>query len=118
MGVTVDADVITARESLMGKIVSQISDRGYYLADFDPGRPQALVDLRWAAQMAGRLIGCRTETHASAVGKRLSRKVTVVVVVVPANSNRDGWGFDARVRSIVEDLLRSKETDQAVEKSA
>jgi hypothetical protein len=41
-----------------------------------------------------------------------------VVVVVPANSNRDGWGFDARVRSIVEDLLRSKETDQAVEKSA
>lgn len=113
-----DADAITARESLMGKIVSQISDRGYYFADVDPGRPQALVDLRWAAQMAGRLIGCRTETHASAVGKRVPRKVTVVVVVAPANANRDGWGFDARVKSIVEDLLRSKETGRAVEKSA
>jgi hypothetical protein len=111
-----DADAITARECLVGTIADQIRERGYYAADLEPNPPQAVVDLRWAAQMAGRLIGCRTETYASAAGKRLPRRITVVVA--PVKSSREGYGVDARVRSVIEDLLQLRVPDRAVRKSA
>jgi len=109
-------DAITARECLMGRIAEQIRAHGYFFADLDPNAPQALVDLRWAAQMAGRQIGCRTETYASAVGKCVPMKITVVVS--PLGPSRDGPGSDARVRSIVEDLLQLRVPDPTALKSA
>lgn len=111
-----DADAITAREHLMGMIADQIRDRGYYFADLAPNPPQALVDLRWAAQMAGRLIGCRTRTYASAVGQRVPMKIAVVVA--PVDPSREGSRFDARVRGIIEDLLQLGVPDHAPRKSA
>lgn len=111
-----DANAITARECLMGTIADQIRERGYYCADLAPNPPQALVDLRWAAQMAGRLIGCRTQTYASAVGKRLP--MTITVVVAPVKPSREGSRLDARVRSIIEDLLQLRVSDHTARKSA
>jgi hypothetical protein len=111
-----DVDAITARECLMGTIANQIRGRGYYFADLDPTPTQALIDLRWAAQMAGRLIGCRTETYASAVGRRVPMKITVVVA--PVKPSGEGSGSDARVRSIVEDLLQLRVADHAARQSA
>jgi hypothetical protein len=115
-GRTMDGNAITARECLMGTIVNQIRRRGYYLADLDPNPAQRLIDLRWAAQMAGRLIGCRTQTYASALGKRLPMKVTVVVA--PVKPGREGFVFEGPVRSIVEDLLQLRVTDHSRRKSA
>lgn len=111
-----ETDAITARECLMGMIVNQIRGRGYYVADVEPNPPQALVDLRWAAQMAGRLIGCRTETYASAVGRGLPMKITVVVA--PVKPSREGSALDGRVRSIIEGLLQLRVPDHAARKSA
>lgn len=111
-----DADAITARECLMGMIADQIRERGYYFAELAPNPPQILVDLRWAAQMAGRLIGCHTRTYASAVDKRVPMKITVVVA--PVEPSREGSRFDARVRSTIEVLLQLGVPDHAARKSA
>ena len=115
-GAEMDVDAITARECLMGTITGQIRARGYFVAELDPNPPQALIDVRWAGQMAGRLIGCRTETYASGVGARVPRKITVVVA--PVRPSRDGWGFDARVRSVVQDLLQLRTIDHPTRRSA
>jgi hypothetical protein len=109
-------DAITARECVMGRIAKQIRAHGYFFADLDPNAPQALVDLRWAAQMAGRQIGCRVETYASAAGRCVPMKITVVVA--PLGPSPDGPGLDAPVRSILEDVLQLKVSDRTTLRSA
>src|SRR3954454_6370984 len=64
-------NVIAARDCLVGRIVAELRSRGYYLAHIDSQAGQVLIDLRWAAQVAGRTVGRRTRTYASTVGKQL-----------------------------------------------
>jgi hypothetical protein len=81
-GTTGVGDPIAERECLAGRIVEQVRRQGFYLADLDAQERQALIDLRWAALLAGRALGRRTTTHASAVGRRIPGKISVVVAPV------------------------------------
>lgn len=72
-------DPIALRESLAAAIVTQIERQGYYLTYIAPCPPQVLVDLRWAAQMASRRIGCHTKSSVSRVGATFPGRVTVVI---------------------------------------
>jgi hypothetical protein len=79
-------DVLTAREQLVEAISSQIGRQGYYLSNIDPAPHQALVDVRWAAQVAGRQLGKPMRTYTSAVGKRSPGKITVIIAPLEAGS--------------------------------
>jgi hypothetical protein len=111
-----ERNAITARDSLMGRIVNQIRQRGYYIADVDPSPEQAFIDLRWAARMAGRVLGYRTETHTSALGGRLPMKITIVVT--PPLSYREQATGPNQVRSIIEDLRRRRVREDSPPRSA
>jgi len=105
-------DPIRARERLVDTMIDHIRTQGYFLVDLDPGSPQGLVDLRWAALVAGRHLGCHAETYVSEIGKAVPAKVTVLVA--PATWRALPFGFDTGVRSIVEDLLHLTVADRDV----
>jgi hypothetical protein len=97
-------DLIGERDGLVGRIVDQLRSRGYYLAHIDSYTGQPLTDVRWAAQLAGRRIGRRTRTYASAVGTRLPGMVTVIVAPIETCAAAMVPGRDS-ARKVVEDLL-------------
>jgi len=105
-------DPIKARERLADTMIDHIRTQGYFLVDVDPGLPQCLVDLRWAALVAGRHLGCDAEVYVSEVGKAVPAKVTALVA--PATWRAVPFGFDTGVRSIVEDLLHLRVGDRDV----
>ncbi|MBW8751241.1 MAG: hypothetical protein JF565_07430 [Propionibacteriales bacterium] len=96
------ADFIGARDCLVGRIVGQLRSQGHYVAHIDAHTGQALIDLRWAAQMAGREIDRHTRTYVSALGRRMPGMVTVIVAPVEAWSDLPGA---ERARSAIEELL-------------
>lgn len=104
-GTAAGADLITTRERLVGRITEAVAKQGYYLAHIDSPASQVLTDLRWAAQLAGRAIGRHTRTYASAVGRRIPGKITVIVAPVEIWSAAELPGRDA-ARCVIEDLLR------------
>ena len=71
-------DPIAARQALADSIAGELRGRGYFLAHLDR-EGQALIDLEWAALLAGRALGRKTATYVSEVGQRVAGKVTVVV---------------------------------------
>jgi hypothetical protein len=81
--VPADGEVADAREILIGTIVDEVRRYGYFLVYVDPHPFQRVIDLRWAAQNAGRALGRRLRTYTSAVGAQ--QKGLVSVVVAPAN---------------------------------
>ena len=99
-----DADMLRAREALTALIVAQINQNGYFIAHVDPQPHQQLIDLRWAAQVAGRVLGRRTRTHTSAIGARHPGKVTVLVAPDEVRTVTDERGHRF-VRSLLEELL-------------
>jgi hypothetical protein len=109
-------DVLTARETLVDLITDEIQRVGYFTADVDPAPHQVLIDVRWAAQIAGRRLGRPTRTFASAIGKRHSGKVTVIVAPVEGSDPTEPQSV-VRVRAAVEHLL-DRRADLAVARSA
>lgn len=69
---------IAARQALAGTIAEQLQRQGYYLAHLD-SEGQELIDLEWAALVAGRALGRKLATCVGSVGKREPGRVTVVV---------------------------------------
>lgn len=97
-------DALTSRERMVGLITAQIRRQGYYLNHIDPQPHQAIVDLRWAAQMASRQLGRPTRTYTTAVGKQRPDKVTVIIAPreVPTVTEVE---VGDRTRTTVEELL-------------
>jgi hypothetical protein len=75
-------DCISERECLAGRVTDQLRRQGYYVTHIASGACQTLIDIQWAALLAGRALGRRTRTYASAVGKRRPDDITVVVALV------------------------------------
>ena len=88
----------------MHRISEAVSSQGFYLAHVDSPPGQVLTDLRWAAQLAGRALDRRTRTYASAVGRRVPGKITVIVAPVEIRTAAEVPGRDA-ARTVIEDLL-------------
>ena len=97
-------DVLATRERLVGQIAAQIRSQGYYLNHMEPQPHQALVDLRWAAQMASRQLGRPTRTYTTAVGTKCPGKITVIIAPrdVPTVTEAE---FGNRSRTTIEELL-------------
>jgi hypothetical protein len=110
-------DAITSRERMVGLITAQIRQQGYYLSHMDPTPHQALVDLRWAAQLASRQLGQPTRTYTTAVGKQSPDKVTVIIAprAVPTVTEVE---FGDRTRTTVEQLLERHDALLAGPRSA
>ena len=98
------ADILCAREAMIDQIAARIDAQGYFLTHLDPHSPQHLVDVRWAAQAAGRMLGRRTRTLASTIGARQPGKVTVLVAPDELRTVIDEGGR-TRVRTLLEVLL-------------
>ncbi len=79
-------DPIAARAQLAERIGRQVRRRGYFLADLDQdqARAQALADLRWAAQVAGRALDRAMRTYVEGVGYHVPGAATFTAVVAPA----------------------------------
>jgi hypothetical protein len=73
------SDALGAREALTALIVDQITTNGYFLAHVDAQPHQHLVDLRWAAQLAGRALGRRTRTQITEISALRAGKVAVLI---------------------------------------
>jgi hypothetical protein len=56
------------QDALVPDIARQLEDSGEYRATFVPTDPQRLVDLRWAALGAGRLLGRRVHVAVTRAG--------------------------------------------------
>jgi hypothetical protein len=98
-------DAPGAREALVEKIVAQIRRQGYFLAHLDPHPYQDIIDLRWAAQMAGRALDRRTRCYASSVGAKRPEKLTVIVAPTEVRSVAEIRRRDC-ARAVIEDLLK------------
>ena len=99
------ADLNAARECLIERMVEQLRGRGYFLAHIDAHAGQLLADVRWAAQLAGQVVGRPTRTYASRVGNRLPGVISVVVA--PVETWAAAPGTDGHVaRAMVERQLR------------
>jgi len=107
-------DAITARECLADTIIDRLRSEGFFMIDLAPG--QDLIDLRWAALVAGRHVGCHLEAFVSDVGRSVPGKVTVLVA--PSAWRARPFGLDTAVGSIVQDLLRPSVADREVPLSA
>jgi hypothetical protein len=92
-------DAIRERERLAGQIAQQLGQQGFYLTYLDPHCGQSLIDLRWAAQLAGRTVGSATTTYASGVGRTRPGKITVVVAPTVTSA------FASERQSGISDLL-------------
>ena len=98
------SDPFASRDVTISEIVDQIERRGYLLAHVSPQPAQALIDLRWTAQMAGRRLGRQFRTYASAIGAQQSQKVTVVVAPLDLSVTAD-LEVREQVRSVIEEVL-------------
>jgi len=99
-----DDEAQSAREGLVLAIAEQIESRGYFRAHLAPLPAQAMIDLRWAAQMAGRTVGRPVRTYASSLGANRPDMVTLVVVPTEARTPTE-LALRDRSMPLVEDLL-------------
>jgi hypothetical protein len=96
--------VISARERLAETMVAQIRRRGYYRTYAPPQPSQAIIDLRWAAQIAGRDLSRRTRTYASSVGQQRPGMITIVVAPIETKTLEEIHLRDT-ARALIEELL-------------
>ena len=96
---------LCARDVLAPRIVEDIERQGYFLTHIPAFPPQELIDLRWAGQMAGRMLGQHTRTYASPVGAQEPGKVTVVVALTEVHSPEDVQRM-RQVRAVIERSLQ------------
>ena len=97
------ADAADARTCLIDTIADNLRHHGYYLVHLDPYPTQRVIDLRWAAQIAGRLVGRRVRTYSSAVGAQHKGRVSLMVVPVNVPARR-------HVQVMLEQLLTAPGT--------
>jgi hypothetical protein len=97
-------DAIADRDYLAGRIVEQLRRQGYYLVHLSAHEGQALIDLQWAALVAGRTLGHKTRTYSSKVGKRIPGMITVVVAPTRADSHMVPLRPD-RSRALLDEML-------------
>ena len=95
---------VASRERLITTIVEQVRCAGFYLAHLDPQPHQGIIDLRWAAQVAGRTMHRQVRTWASVVGATVPGKVTVIVAPTDFVSP-DEAARKAAVLLLVENIL-------------
>lgn len=91
------------------EIASKLWFYGEYVFDMDPLPSQRLVNVRWAALQAGRLLGVRAEVDVT--GPFSSTDPTVTVTVTFADPGGRGRaraheGFEALLRSVREQYKR------------
>lgn len=79
-------DALASRDRLVVQIVDQVARQGYFMADVPAQPAQGVIDLRWAAQAAGRALGRRMQTCARESG---TQHVTVITAPVDAASTID-----------------------------
>ena len=98
-------------------IASELWLYGEYVVELDPLPAQRLVDVRWAALVAGRLLGARAEFRVTEVRREPDPLVRVTVRYVDANGRsleRAQEGLDALLRSVQQAQTRhGARTDQA-----
>jgi len=77
------ATVLHPHDDLAPDIVRQLEDTGEYCVTFVPHDPQRLVDLRWSALAAGRLIGRQVDVAVIRTGIDTNTPITVRVTASP-----------------------------------
>ena len=92
--------VLASRDCLTRTIVEQIAEQGFYQVSLDQQPLQAIIDLRWAAQVAGRVMGRQIRTYASTSGTKPARTVTVIVAPTDVRC-----AADVRTREYVRGLI-------------
>lgn len=110
-------DAIADRETLAGRIADQLRRQGYYLAQLSAHEGQALIDLQWAALLAGRRLGHKTRTYASKVGKRAPGMITVIVAPTRSERHTIPLRLD-HSRAVIEEMLGLHTALEAVRRPA
>ena len=95
-------DRISARECLAGRVADKLRRQGFYLTHVVSGRCQTVIDVQWAALLAGRVLGRRTRTYASAAGKRVPDQITVVVTLVQDAASPRSEGVPAMLAELLD----------------
>ena len=98
---TVGADLEAVRKELTAEIADALHKEGYFLRHLAPLPEQAMVDVRWAAQAAGRAVGRRVHSHTSAVSQYVPGKITLLIT--PERHSEDG--LSGYALDLVERLL-------------
>jgi hypothetical protein len=91
------------------EIASKLWFYGEYVFDLDPHPHQRLVNVRWAALQAGRLLGVRAKTTVTGPLSRTDPTVTVTITFDDPDGRtrvRAQEGFDALLRSVREQHRR------------
>jgi hypothetical protein len=94
-------DTAAARTQLVHAIAGDLRRQRYHLVHLDPYPTQRIIDLRWAAQQAGRAVGWQVRAYTSAVGAYEVGRVSVIVapVELPAHD---------RVFAMIQQLLAAR----------
>lgn len=82
-------DALTSRDRLVGQIVDQVDRQGYFMAQVPTQPAQGVIDLRWAAQEASRVLGRRIQTYAAEAAASHLGQVTLIAVPVDARTTLD-----------------------------
>lgn len=82
--VRVDAAPDGSLDNLVADIARHLEDAGVYRLTLPPGHPQRLVDLRWAALRAGRMLGRRVRVVTSRAVHTSEIPITVRMSCAPA----------------------------------
>lgn len=80
---------------LTAEILGQLSAEGEYVVELDPHPQQRLIDLRWAAHRAGRMLGRRTRMVVSGATNRRRPFVRVTVTCLDELGRAVTAGYDA-----------------------
>jgi hypothetical protein len=85
-------------EDLVADITRHLEDAGVYRLTLPPGHPQRMVDLRWAALRAGRLLGRRVRVVTSRAVHTSEIPITVRMScapvqrgLIPPMREESGW---------------------------
>jgi len=70
---------------LAEEIVREIRSGGEYRSALDPRQPQRLVDLRWAALAAGRMLGRRVQVLMTKAVHDVDAPITARLVAAPVH---------------------------------
>jgi len=79
---------VTMPDDLVPAITRLLAEAGEYRVAVDRRSPQQLVDLRWAALAAGRLLGQRVRVATSKAIDSGDSPITVRMTLAPAGSRR------------------------------
>lgn len=82
-------DALASRDRMVDQIVEQVTRQGYFAAQVPAQPTQRVIDLRWAAQGAGRVLGRRMQTCARESGAQHGGLVTVIAAPVDSASTID-----------------------------